>query len=279
MSITGIFLSGKPWPLDNIIAVKLLEAIGVPDFVRFAGTLGLSLRSPNDLSLALGTDEVTLSDLMLAYAPLANGGARPDPGPSSAFMSGSEIAGRRFPAVNPVLSPAVAYVTTSMLKDVSSMAPPNRFAASARNARLPGRPEPPMITGDAWFIGYTPQLITGVWAGYDKPTSMGERLHRRGDLRADLGTVHAHSPGRQAGRRFSEARFGPVRPDRSCDGRPGTPDCPKKQDEFYVAGTQPTVYCPNHGGESDLTPASPAPAPDLQPANDPSLPPNQQKMN
>ena len=57
---------------DNIITVKLLEAIGVQDFVRFAGTLGLSLRSPNDLSLALGTDEVTLSDLMLAYAPLAN---------------------------------------------------------------------------------------------------------------------------------------------------------------------------------------------------------------
>ncbi|MHB9098258.1 MAG: transglycosylase domain-containing protein, partial [Syntrophales bacterium] len=64
---------------DNIITVKLLEAIGVPDFVRFAGTLGLPLRSPNDLSLALGTDEVTLSDLMLAYAPLASGGARPEP--------------------------------------------------------------------------------------------------------------------------------------------------------------------------------------------------------
>ena len=62
---------------DNIITIKLLEAIGVPDFVRFAGKLGLSLRSPNDLSLALGTDEVTLSDLMLAYAPLANGGSRP----------------------------------------------------------------------------------------------------------------------------------------------------------------------------------------------------------
>src|SRR5664280_3149220 len=104
---------------DNIITVKLLEAIGVSDFVRFAGTLGLSLRSPNDLSLALGTDEVTLSDLMLAYAPLANGGTRPEPRTIIRIYeryrnNWTEIP----PAVNPVLSPAIAYVTTSMLKDV-----------------------------------------------------------------------------------------------------------------------------------------------------------------
>jgi membrane carboxypeptidase/penicillin-binding protein len=54
-----------------------------------------------------------------------------------------------------------------------------------------------------------------------------------------------------------------------------TPDCPKKREEFYVAGTQPTVYCPDHGG-LDPAPASPAPAPELPPANDGSLPPHQQ---
>ncbi len=63
---------------NNIITVKLLENIGVPYFVNFAGSLGLSLRSPNDLSLALGTEEVTLNDLVLAYTPLANGGLRPE---------------------------------------------------------------------------------------------------------------------------------------------------------------------------------------------------------
>ena len=63
---------------NNVITVKLLEAIGVPYFVDFAGKLGLPLRPENGLSLALGTDEVTLSDLVLAYTPLATGGARPE---------------------------------------------------------------------------------------------------------------------------------------------------------------------------------------------------------
>jgi membrane carboxypeptidase/penicillin-binding protein len=52
-----------------------------------------------------------------------------------------------------------------------------------------------------------------------------------------------------------------------------TPDCPKNREEFYVTGTQPTVYCPDHGGPPDLAPASPAPAPELPPTNDRSLPP------
>jgi membrane carboxypeptidase/penicillin-binding protein len=54
-----------------------------------------------------------------------------------------------------------------------------------------------------------------------------------------------------------------------------TPNCPKKREEFYVAGTQPTVYCPNHGG-LDLAPVSPAPVLVPPPTNDRYLPPHQQ---
>ena len=61
---------------NNVITVKLLESIGAPYFADFAGKLGLPLRNRNDLSLALGTEEVTLHDLVEAYTPLANGGLR-----------------------------------------------------------------------------------------------------------------------------------------------------------------------------------------------------------
>jgi membrane peptidoglycan carboxypeptidase len=54
----------------------LLDTVGTPNFVAFAAKLGLSLRSENGLSLALGTDEVTLNELVQAYTPLANGGLR-----------------------------------------------------------------------------------------------------------------------------------------------------------------------------------------------------------
>jgi len=261
---------------DNIITVKLLEAIGVPDFVRFAGTLGLSLRSPNDLSLALGTDEVTLSDLMLAYAPLANGGARPEPRTIIRICERYRNIWTEIPlAVNPVLSPAIAYVTTSMLKDVLIYGTAKSLHGFSRERPAAGKTGTTDDYRDAWFIGYTPQLITGVWAGYDKPKPMGRGFtggaicapiwgrFMRSAL-ADKPAVDFPKPDSVISVLIDPAT-----------GDLATPDCPKKWEEFYVAGTQPTVYCPDHGGP-DLAPASPAPAPELPPTNDRSLPPHQQ---
>jgi 1A family penicillin-binding protein len=261
---------------DNIITVKLLEAIGVPYFVHFAGTLGLSLRSPNDLSLALGTDEVTLSDLMLAYAPLANGGARPEPRTIIRIYdryrnNWTEIP----PAVNPVLSPAVAYVTTSMLKDVLVYGTAKSLHSFSRKRPAAGKTGTTDDYRDAWFIGYTPQLITGIWAGYDKPTTMGRGFTGGAicapiwgrfmlSALADKPTVDFPKPDSVISVQIDPAT-----------GDLATPDCPKKQEEFYVAGTQPTVYSPNHGGPN-LAPTLPTPTPKLQTTKGRSLPLHQQ---
>ena len=261
---------------DNIITIKLLEAVGVPDFVRFAGTLGLSLRSPNDLSLALGTDEVTLSELMLAYAPLANGGTLPEPRTIIRIYeryrnNWTEIP----PAVNPVLSPAIAYVTTSMLKDVLIYGTAKSLRGFSRERPAAGKTGTTDDYRDAWFIGYTPQMITGVWAGYDKPKPMGRGFTG--------GAICAPIWGRFM--RLALANKPAVdfpKPDSVVSvlidpttGNLATPNCPKKQEEFYVAGTQPTMYCPNHGG-AGLAPASPVPVPVPPLINDRSLPPHQQ---
>ncbi|HET6459754.1 MAG TPA: penicillin-binding transpeptidase domain-containing protein, partial [Syntrophales bacterium] len=264
---------------DNIITVKLLEAIGVPYFVHFAETMGLSLRSPNDLSLALGTDEVTLSDLMLAYAPLANGGVRPEPRTIiriyDRYLNGwTEIP----PAVNLVLSPAVAYITTSMLKDVLIYGTAKSLHSFSRERPAAGKTGTTDDYRDAWFIGYTPQLITGIWVGYDKPTPMGRGFtggaicapiwgrFMRASL-VDKPAVDFPKPDSVISVQIDPAT-----------GDLATPDCPKKREEFYVAGTQPTVYCPNHGGP-DLAPATPAPATELQPTKERALPPHQQYLN
>jgi len=259
---------------DNIITIKLLEAFGVPDFVRFAGTLGLSLRSPNDLSLALGTNEVTLSELMLAYTPLANGGMRPEPRTIIRIYeryrnNWTEIP----PAVNPVLSPAIAYVTTSMLKDVLVYGTAKSLRGFSRERPAAGKTGTTDDYRDAWFIGYTPQMITGVWAGYDKPTPMG-RGFTGGAICAPIWgrfmrSALADKPAVDFPKPDSvvSVQIDPT------TGDLATPDCPKKREEFYVSGTQPTVYCPNHG-EPDLAPASPAP--ELPSTNDSSLPPHQQ---
>jgi membrane carboxypeptidase/penicillin-binding protein len=122
---------------------------------------------------------------------------------------------------------------------------------------------------DAWFIGYTPQLITGVWAGYDKPTPMG-RGFTGGAICAPIwGRFMRSALNNKPVVEFPKpdliisVQIDPV------TGDLATPDCPQKREEFYIAGTQPTVYCPNHGG---INPVPVSPAPILSPTNDPSLP-------
>lgn len=255
---------------DNIITIKVLEAIGAPYFVHFAGTLGLSLRSPNDLSLALGTDEVTLSDLMLAYAPLANGGMLPEPRTIIRIHDRYRNNWTEIPAaVNQVLSPAIAYVTTSMLKDVLIYGTAKSLHGFSRGRPSAGKTGTTDNYCDAWFIGYTPQLITGVWAGYDKPTPMGKGF-TGGVICAPIWEKFTRSalvdkPAVDFPKPDSviSVQIDPV------TGDLAAPDCPKKQEEFYIEGTEPTAYCQNHGG-FDLAPAPPAPV--LPPTNNPSLP-------
>jgi 1A family penicillin-binding protein len=260
---------------DNIITVKLLEAIGVPDFVRFAGSLGLPLRSPNDLSLALGTDEVTLSDLMLAYTPLANGGARPEPRTIVRIVERYKNSGIEIPpAVNPVLSPAIAYVTTSMLKDVLLYGTAKSLRDLSQQHSAAGKTGTTDDNRDAWFIGYTPLLITGVWAGYDKPKPAGRGFTGGGICAPIWGRFM-----------LSALADKPIvdfpRPDSVVSvlidpttGNLAAPDCPKKLEEFYIAGTQPTIYCPDHRGV-DPSAASAEQTPEQMPTNDPSLTPRQ----
>ena len=159
---------------NNIITVKLLESIGVPYFVDFAGRFGLALRPQSGLSLALGTDDVTLKDLVQAYTPLATGGALAQARTILRIHDKRRDTWTENPAqVAQVLSPALAAATTAMLKNVliygtaKSLKP---FSDAYPSAGKTGTTDNFM---DAWFIGYTPQFVTGVWVGRDKPRSGG----------------------------------------------------------------------------------------------------------
>ena len=236
---------------NNIITVKLLDTIGVPYFVNFAASLGLSLRSPNDLSLALGTEEVTLNDLILAYTPLSNGGLRPEARTIvRVFDRNHNTWLENNPTVNPVLSPATAYVTTQMLKDVLIYGTGKSIHTFSQERPAAGKTGTTDDYRDAWFIGYTPQLITGVWVGFDKPRPGGKGF-TGGAVCAPIWA------------RFMRSALAdkPVmdfpRPDTVVSalidpttGYLANQDCPIKQEEFYIEGTQPTEYCPKHGGEN-----------------------------
>ncbi len=248
---------------NNVIAVKVLDAIGVPYFVDFAEKMRLPLRSESGLSLALGTDEVTLNDLVLAYTPFATGGMRPEARTIVRVYdrrrnSWTETAS----AVAPVISPATAFVSTQMLKDVLTYGTAKSLKSFSQQYPSAGKTGTTDDYRDAWFIGYTPQVITGIWIGYDKPRPGGkgftggavaapiwERFMRKAvALKPIVDFAQPDS--------VVSVAIDPV------TGYLAAPDCPERRNEFYITGTEPTEYCPKHGGDATKASSQPLLQPD-----------------
>jgi len=255
---------------NNVITVKLLAAIGVQTFVDFAGQLGLPLRARHDLSLALGTEEVTLVELVQAYAPLANGGRRPDVRTILRIVDRQRNVVTEFaPIFAPVLDPAVAYVTTSMLQDVLKYGTAKSLAAFSRERPAAGKTGTTDDYRDAWFIGYTPQIITGVWVGYDQPKPGGKGF-TGGAICAPIWESFMRSA--LAGQEVVD--FAPPETVVTINIDPttgyiATSDCPETRDEVYIVGSEPTLLCPEHGG--DPLPPLPPPVPESA-ANELAIP-------
>lgn len=248
---------------NNVIAVKLLDTIGVPYFTGFAARMGLVQRADNGLSLALGTSEVSLNELVQAYTPLAAGGVRAS---SRVIIRIYDRARNSWtenpPTVSPVLAPATAYVATSMLKDVMTYGTAKNLRKFSQSYPAAGKTGTTDDYRDAWFVGYTPKIVTGVWVGYDKPRPGGkgftggavaapiwERFMRKAVTVKPAGDFV----------RPENVVAAAIDPD---TGLLATPGCPKKQDEFYIAGTEPHEYCPAHGGAV----LAPEPEPVVPPA-------------
>ncbi len=163
----------------NIPAVKALAHAGVPAWMELAQRLGISTLSGQDygLSLALGSGEVSLLEMTQVYAALANGGQRLEPHLILRVetQDGDLLADASQPYKIQVLDPAHAFLITSILSDKQARKP--AFGRASRWLELPQRPVAAK-TGttndirDAWTLGYTPQLVAGVWVGNADNTPM-----------------------------------------------------------------------------------------------------------
>ncbi|MGD8858733.1 MAG: PBP1A family penicillin-binding protein [Myxococcales bacterium] len=160
----------------NLVAVRVMNDLGPEKVADFAHQLGITTELDASLALALGASGVRPVELVNAYATFAAGGRwapyRLVRGIEDA--DGAPVELPRPEAPRDVLSPAAAYVLTSMLQSVVQ-------EGTARAARKLGRPAAGK-TGtsnnarDAWFVGYTPELVVGVWVGFDdhRPLGRGE---------------------------------------------------------------------------------------------------------
>ncbi|MDX8387248.1 MAG: PBP1A family penicillin-binding protein [Ghiorsea sp.] len=178
----------------NLVAIRLLQDVGISTFLRRLRDYPFEQRFPKQLALALGVAEVTPEHMVESYIVIASGGLKWKPVSIQQVQDRNgqtlhrAVAGNRCQTchVDPVLAvnqhmrpaerildPIDAYLVQNMMTGVVQR-------GTARRARVLKRPAAGK-TGttnqqvDAWFMGFTPQVLTGVWVGKDNPSPMGRR--------------------------------------------------------------------------------------------------------
>jgi penicillin-binding protein 1A len=156
----------------NLATVRLLDKIGIKNVIEFSRSVGLTSPLPNDLSLGLGSSSVGLMELTSVYGVFLNKGTRTEP---FAIKGVKDSTGKDLdiapPESHEVMAKETAYLITNMMEDVVQK-------GTGQAAKVLGRP----IAGktgttndyiNAWFIGGTPNLVTGVYVGFDDRRSLG----------------------------------------------------------------------------------------------------------
>jgi len=158
----------------NVVTVKILQEIGIDYAVSYAMNMGITSPLVRTLSLALGASGVTLQELVQAYGVLANQGQKVSPFFIKKIV---DRTGNVFEEtkVQPeqVIDPRIAFITTHVMQDVVTSGTGTRVRSIWRP--VAAKTGTTNDTRDAWFIGMTPSLITGVWIGFDQEASLGSQ--------------------------------------------------------------------------------------------------------
>jgi penicillin-binding protein 1A len=232
----------------NTVSVRLIEALTPQVAIDFARRVGIHSPMPDNLTLALGTGEVTQLEIANAYATFARAGQYADPlllvrvsTPTGTVLEDHQA------AFVDGTSPAVAYLITSLMRSVVE----EGTAAAVRELNRPaaGKTGTTNEYRDAWFDGYTPTLVASSWVGFDDHSSLGPG---ESGAKAALPIWMRFMKGALAGTATSDFEVPPgvvlVRVDPST-GLLAGPRLPGRQ-EAFLEGTAPLSEAPSPGEAS-----------------------------
>ncbi|MBS3808667.1 MAG: penicillin-binding protein 1A [Desulfobacterales bacterium] len=158
----------------NIVTVKILREIGIDYVIDYARKLGIKSHLDRNLSLALGSSGVSLLELARSYSVFANKGKRLKP----VFIKkvedrSGEVIYKHEADPEKVIDKSTAYIVTHLLKEVVQEG--TGWRVKALDRPVAGKTGTTNNLNDAWFMGYTPGYLSGVWVGYDKDRSLGSK--------------------------------------------------------------------------------------------------------
>jgi 1A family penicillin-binding protein len=157
---------------SNRAAVRMLNTVGLRQTVDYLNKLHMG-QMPQVPSLALGAAEVTLQSLTAGFATFANGGEAPKPILIRKIVdeTGNTLAEER-PELTRAFSENTAFIVANMLTDVINAGTAYRARANGFNLPAAGKTGTTNDYVDAWFVGFTPKLVAGVWLGFDQPQTI-----------------------------------------------------------------------------------------------------------
>jgi len=233
----------------NVPAVRVASSVGVDKVQAVLHKAGISGDLSATPAIALGVDDVTMRELVSAYTVFPNLGARSEPHLIERIESGNGNEMYKYEVERTdVLDPAVAYVMHALMRGVVLRG----TAASLNQSGLgyvAGKTGTTSNYRDAWFVGYTPDLLTAVWVGFDDGTpirmSSGEAVvpiwasymvaapHSHADIRPPEGVSVVEIE--------------------AATGRVWQPGCGQVVTEAFLSGTEPREPCGGYFGEQMLT--------------------------
>jgi penicillin-binding protein 1A len=245
----------------NIIAIKLGMELGEDAVISEASKFGLTTRVPPYPSIHIGSADVIPLEMIAAYTTFANLGVRTIP---NGILRVEDRSGKILwqPQVRsvPVMDTEHAWLMTDALRDVVRHGTAVGSVGSRINFPAGGKTGTTNDGFDVWFIGFTPDLVTGIWLGFDQPKKIKANA-QGGVLAAPAWTAMM--------REVYERRALPTawpRPDGltaldidKTTGYKATPFCPKEVHyiESFIPGTEPTAFCPIHSPFGTVGGASP----------------------
>ncbi|HEX6535126.1 MAG TPA: PBP1A family penicillin-binding protein [Gemmatimonadaceae bacterium] len=259
----------------NIPAIRLGMQLGAPNVIDMARRFGLTTPIPPYPSIFIGSADVYPLEMVSAYTTFANLGVRTSPVAIVRVENAKgEVLWEAPPQRHEVLSRDEAWLMVDVMKDVVRRGSAARIWASGFHLPAGGKTGTTNDGTDVWFIGYTPDLVAGVWMGFDRPkkiqsNAQGGRLAAPAWL-GFMNEVYARRPDPPDWPRPEDIL---VREVDDSDGMLRNPFCPDSVvvTEYYIPGTEPIRECDLHspftvgmpdaahpGGNSFPPPAGPA---------------------
>lgn len=238
----------------NIPAVRAAVDAGVPNVVKTAAAIGIESRLEPYPSIALGAFEVTPLEIAYAYSAFANLGVKAEPISILAVMTrDGKLLESREVKMKRVAPASVCYVMDDILQDDFTYGTASKARLMGFDKPFAGKTGTTSNFRDAWFIGYSPRILSLVWIGFDDGHSV--RL-TGGDACVPIWTNYM----KQVSGEVPDVDWKKPEDvvDRVIDPQSGmlaTPYCPTTRDEVFVEGTEPTSVCPLHAGTGEPVPS------------------------